>query len=145
MRTLPSTILLCCISLLLIAGITPVPAAATNAAPARPRAVFVTDVSFGRDPFFPASTRRGQPAIQPSTNAPAFAVNASFALKGISGTRLQPLALINNTTVAEGEVADIRSGARSYKVRCVEIRDRSVLIEIVATRQVQELRLREGI
>jgi hypothetical protein len=139
MKLLP---LLLCSAALVMGGYSS-SAAQTNAAPARPRAVF-EEFAGGRDPFFPASSRRGRPISVPTTNAPALIAHVQLSLKGISVTK-PPLALINNTTVAEGEVADIRSGARLVKIRCREIRDTSVLVEIVGSEQVQELKLREGI
>ena len=67
-------------------------------------------------------------------------------LKGISGTKAQPLALINSSTIAEGEVADIKWGLRQVvKVRCLEIRDSSVLVQLVGTSETRELKFREGI
>lgn len=118
----------------------------TNAPVVRPLSVFKNDLT-GKDPFFPESTRRNvQPASPGSTGkeAPAIAANA-FSLKGISRSALQPLALINNATIAVGESAEIRANGRPIKIRCREIRDRSVLIEIDGTGEMKELKLREGI
>jgi len=140
-KMLPVT--LCSIAAL-AAGAACASGAQTNAAPAvRPRAVF-EEFAGGRDPFYPNSTRRGRPTSQPSTNAPVMIARINLSLKGISGSK-PPLALINNTTVAEGEVADVRAGSQYYKIVCREIRERSVLIQIVGTEQVHELKLRDGI
>jgi len=118
----------------------------TNAPVVRPLSVFNANDAQGKDPFFPESTRRlTQPAIAsaPKENTPA--QNYSFSLKGISGSKLQPLALINNATVGVGEFAEVRASGRPVKIRCREIRDQSVVIEIDGTGEVKELKLRDGI
>jgi ABC-type uncharacterized transport system ATPase subunit len=117
--------------------------------PALVRSVFVDDPRTGKDPFFPNSVRRREVVETKSsaTNA-APTPNALFsqlALKGISGLKDQRLALINSSTVAEGEQADIRAGYQLIKIICREIRDRSVLIEFPGTGEVRELKLRDGI
>jgi hypothetical protein len=117
----------------------------TNAPAARPLAVFKDDLA-GKDPFFPESTRRtAQPVTPGSTKeSPAIAANV-FSLKGISRSAVQPLALINNATIAVGELAEVRANGRPIKIRCREIRERSVLIEIDGTGEMRELKLRDGI
>ena len=114
--------------------------------PSRPRSVFEDNPNTGKDPFFPKSTRRRQEIVRAvATNAPPTLPSAELALKGISGSKSQPLALINTTTVGLGEKAEVKCGQQAIMLRCLEIRDRSVLIEIVATGELRELRLREGI
>jgi hypothetical protein len=56
-------------------------------------------------------------------------------LQGISGGAEKRLAIINNRTFDIGEEAELRIDAKPLKVRCLEIRDRSVLIEINGHRQ----------
>ena len=65
-------------------------------------------------------------------------------LQGMSGLEGQRLALINGATVAVGEIADIKCDG-IVKVRCVEIRDRSVVLELVASGETREIRLRDNI
>jgi len=132
--------MLCCAALAAVSGAA---GADTNAAPVRPKSVFIDDVAFGRDPFFPNSTRRSH-STAPATAAPVSVANLALSLKGISGSK-PPYALINNTTLSEGEEAEIRVGRETIKVRCTEIRDRSVFIEIVGTGRIHELKLRDGI
>ena len=118
----------------------------TNA-PARPASVFADDLQ-GKDPFFPDSVRRLQTIAHSSgTNSAtrALTITTRLILKGISGSKTQPMALINNSTFSEGEAGEVRSGAQYVKIRCREIRDRSVLVEIDGTGEVRELKLREGI
>ncbi len=116
--------------------------------PAVVRSVFTDDPNTGKDPFFPRSARR-QPAVEvaSATNAapPPSTLFSQLTLKGISGTKGQRLALINSSTIGVGERAEIRSGAQLVKILCREIRDSSVLIELVGGTEVRELKLREGI
>jgi len=115
----------------------------------RPVSSFVDDPTKGKDPFFPDSMRRltATPAPAPNTTntAPVLISPVAFSLKGISGPKGQRLALVNNTTLAIGEVTEVRSAGQAVKILLREIRDRSVLIEIVATGEIKELKLREGI
>lgn len=55
---------------------------------------------------------------------------AGLALKGISGGAGKSLAIINNRTFEVGEEALLRAANQIYKVRCVEIRDKSVIINV---------------
>ena len=117
------------------------------APPAIVKSIFVADGRTGKDPFFPNSTR-GREVIPQNitTNAAPLPSQAfeSLALKGISGTKGQRLALINSATVGIGELAEIRCGREIVKIRCLEIRDRSVLIELNSTGETKELKLRDG-
>jgi hypothetical protein len=119
-----------------------------QASPVVPKSVFVDNVNIGKDPFFPNSTRRTESIPRVAVTNEVAPVNLLFdqlVLKGISGIKGQPLALINSSTVAPGEAAEIRVGGRSIKLRCREIRERSVLIELDGSNETKELKLREGI
>src|SRR5262245_28686484 len=65
--------------------------------PAVPQSTFnqPKKLSEGRDPFFPKSTRIPAAGVSPKPT-PTPAPIAELALKGISGTPEQPLAIINN-------------------------------------------------
>lgn len=117
--------------------------------PAVPKSVFVDDVQNGKDPFYPNSTRRQEalPRVAATTNSapvPSMLFDQLF-LKGISGTKGEPLAIINSATVGLGEIAEIKCSGQIVKVRCREIRERSVLIELVGSHEVKELKLRDNI
>ena len=60
-------------------------------------------------------------------------------LKTISGPRARRLALINNQTFSAGEAARVRLNDGEVKVRCVEIRDRSVLVSVEGQAAPREL------
>jgi len=115
-----------------------------------PRSVFEIPSSPGEglDPFFPKSTRLfGQRASR--TNA-APAVRVSLALRGLAGVpgnRLATLTTRDNPprslVLAEGETGTLKTAAGEVRIRCVQIEDDRVLVEINGIRQ--ELRLRDGL
>jgi len=51
-------------------------------------------------------------------------------LKIISGTPQRRLATVNNQTFLVGETLTVQVGQTSLRVRCLEIRERSVLVDI---------------
>ena len=134
-------------------NVTSTTAAGSSATPAAtpveteiPQSVFVvpTSPSEGRDPFFPRTMRLfagTRTASNPKTNQPSFVVE--LALKGISGTRERPLAIINNQTFAAGEENDVVSGARRVRIRCVEINVPAETVTIQIGNERRELRLRQ--
>jgi len=93
-----------------------------------PRSIFgiPTNPQEGRDPFYPNSTR-------PYENAPASKKSmgdvTSLILKGISGPPDHRLAIINNRTLAVGDEQDLTTPQGRIHIRCVEIKDNSVVIE----------------
>ena len=122
-------------------------AATRIAPPATIKSLFVADGRTGKDPFFPNSTRGREvvPQIIPTNTVPQQSLAlGQLALKGISGTKGQRLALINSSTVGIGESAEIRCSQGIVKIRCLEIRDRSVLIALDSTGETKELKLRDG-
>ena len=122
----------------------------TNRPPAEvvmPKSIFVTNEVAGKDPFFPNSERRKvtvDPTGGQKTPKPVGA--GALFLRGIttdsSGKRI---ALINNLTFAKDEVLDVRVGDGKLKLRCVEIREKSVVVEIVGESEQRELKLPEKI
>ena len=119
------------------------PANATNAPAATPIEIPKSEFALptasaqGRDPFFPNSVRTGTAKTRdPGTSAP---VSIVIELKGISGK----FALINNRTFAAGEEADVTAGKEKVHVRCVSIKEDSVLVEVEG--KAQELKLRPGL
>lgn len=118
------------------------------ASPALIKSVFIAATGSGKDPFYPNSNRRLEVTPQPqsiATNSVPKASTIQIALKGISSSRGQRFALLNSTTIGVGELAEIRCGTQWVKIRCREIRDRSVLIELDGTGELKELKLRDGV
>jgi hypothetical protein len=123
---------------------TPTPKASYPAV--HPVSLFVYDPGFGKDPFFPTSTRRPiqQVAKAPAnTEVPRTAVPDFIILKGFSILREKKLAIINNRTVEEGEEFGLKHFNEIVTVRCVEIKEKTVLIKVNGT--TKELQLRRGL
>ncbi len=124
-------------------------APATNASQPPPpaKSVFVDEVQFGKDPFFPRSTRRAKavPVAPAAVSAPSLAtvILGQLTLKGISVSPNGRYALINNTTLAAGERAELKLTGQVAKIRCVEVRNDSVLIGIEGVNELKELKLKE--
>ena len=93
------------------------------------KSVFMDNPQFGKDPFFPKSSRREVVVENPNTVVEPLQASG-LSLKGISGTVGKRLAIINNRTFEVGEEIILRVANQSFKVRCVEIRDKSVIISI---------------
>lgn len=94
-----------------------------------PQSVFDYDGKGLKDPFFPLSTRVKVKASTSATNELAIS-GSIFKLKGMSGTADNPLALINNRTLAVGESAEVTTETGRYKIHCLEIRKYSVVIRV---------------
>ncbi len=71
-------------------------------------------------------------------------IYSDLILKGISGPANRRLALINNQTLGAGETAAVRLGAGEVKIRCVEVREKSVIVTIDGSPERRELRMRGG-
>jgi hypothetical protein len=118
--------------------------ATTNAEPAQPeipKSVFVipTTPQEGKDPFFPRSTRLfGSVALK--TNMPAAAFALELRLNGISGTADHRLAIINNQTFEANEEGGVPVNSGRVRVRCLEIRADSVLVQVGGEQRVLRLR-----
>ena len=116
-------------------------------APIVPKAVFIDDTLVGKDPFFPSSTRRQEKVVRAtptSPSTPPISYLSYLSLKGISLLEGRKLALINGTTIAEGELAEIRLSGQLLKIRCREIRERSAVVEIEGGGEIKELKLRDN-
>jgi hypothetical protein len=64
-----------------------------------------------------------------------------LTLKNISGPRKHRFALINNQTFAPGDSAKVRMRDNEVVVRCIEIKDSSVVVSVDGQPGQQELRL----
>jgi len=96
--------------------------------PSAPKSVFNDDPSFGKDPFFPRSPRRKFVAKAPDEKPPDPTVPDTITLRGISVSDGRKLAIINNHTVGEGEEFSIKINGQVLKGQCVEIKEKSVIV-----------------
>ena len=78
-------------------------------------------------------------APPPSSNAQQF---DDLVLKGISGTKQKRLAMINNQTLAAGEIGTVRVSGKAMQIRCEEIYDRSVIVSWNRGQERRELKFR---
>ena len=120
--------------------------AATNAAPAQleiPKSVFIIPNSpqEGKDPFFPCSKRLFASAVV-KTNLPPSAPAAELYLNGISGSPERRLAIVNNQTFAANEEGEVPTNRGRARIRCLEVKADSVVIQVGGEQRV--LRLRPG-
>lgn len=99
-----------------------------------------TTLREGRDPFHPNSTRVIAMMRPVEKAAPG---PATLELKGISGTPENPLAIINNRTMAVGEEQQVTTPQGRVKVMCLEISGTKVTVK--AQGQRRELLLRKGL
>ena len=95
----------------------------------------------------PVSKPAQAPKPTPKTSPAAASKDArasELELRRISGSRQRRQALINNQELSAGETATIHLASGKVKVRCVEIRERSVLVFVSGEKQSRELRLMGG-
>jgi type II secretory pathway component PulC len=72
----------------------------------------------------------------------AVTVTVDLKLNGISGTAARRLAIINNRTFEANEEGAVSTPSGPVRIRCLEIKDDSVLVQIGGEQRV--LRLRPG-
>ncbi len=93
------------------------------------RSVFILPANpgQGRDPFFPKSNRPYETAMTATNNSVGI---TSLVVRGISGPPDHRLVIINNHTFAAGDIVDVITDQGRIRVHCVEIKPRSVVIEV---------------
>jgi hypothetical protein len=69
-------------------------------------------------------------------------VPAQLTLKGISGSGQRRFALVNDRTLVKNELARVRVGNSNLTVRCLEIREASVILQLNGSAEKTELFLR---
>jgi len=65
-----------------------------------------------------------------------------IVLKGISGSPNARFALINNQTLGKGETGNVKAGQKTVTVKCLEIKEKSVVVQIEGIEQPREIRLK---
>jgi hypothetical protein len=88
--------------------------------------VIPTNPHDGRDPFFPESVRAAE-SMMASTHTVEI---TSLKVPGISGTPGHLFAIINNHTFGVGEEGDVKTAGGPVHLRCVEILNDAVMVEI---------------
>ena len=107
-----------------------------------PRSLFVmpTSPKEGRDPFFPRSSRLYTSVVLKTNQVP---VTLDLRLNGVSGSPDHRLAIINHRTFEKGEESEVTTSSGRVLIRCMEIKDESVVIRIGG--EQRELHLRSGL
>ncbi len=77
--------------------------------------------------------------LWPPPAASRTSVPDTLKLKGISGAASRRFALINDTTLLKNEEGKVRVGSSNVLVRCLDIREKSVLIQVRGAAQTTEL------
>ena len=117
------------------------------APPGAPRSVFISlpgEDGFGKDPFYPRSTRFIKQAAKVEDVATVKqGVPESVVLNGISLLEGRKLAIINNYTVAEGEDFTLRIDGKLIKGQCVEIKVKSAVVKVSG--ETKEIPLRSNL
>jgi hypothetical protein len=90
------------------------------------------------DPELKPKRREPRQVIPPSPAA--VRVPDKLVLRGILGSGTRRLALINDATLAAGEEGRAHLGAQEIRLKCVEIRDDAVVVQVDGGDR-QELRL----
>jgi TPR repeat protein len=65
-----------------------------------------------------------------------------IVLKGISGSPNARFALINNQTLGKGETGNVKAGQKTVTVKCLEIKEKSVIVQIEGIEQPREIGLK---
>jgi hypothetical protein len=65
-----------------------------------------------------------------------------IVLKSISGPSTRRLALINNQTLGIGETGKVKAGQKTVTVKCLEIKEKTVIVQIEGIEQPRELGLK---
>jgi hypothetical protein len=109
-----------------------------------PRSIFIipTSPQESHDPFFPNANYLFAASVTKKPSSP----NVGLALKAISGSADKKLAMISlagtNRTLPEGEESEVMTSSGRVKIRCIEIKGESVVVEVGGERR--ELHLPSG-
>jgi hypothetical protein len=120
----------------------PAPAAPASQPVPPPKSIFSFDPKSSKDPFFP-KTHRFESLIVKSNDLPLPPpplFPEEIRCQGFSGTPSRPMVIINNKTVEKGEAFDLLIKGQRVRVRCVDILDKRVVLEVNGV--TKELKLR---
>ena len=143
MKTLSKIFFLAAAGVALLPIVAPGDTAKTVPAPAKPavvkpmpvRSIFVmpTNSREGRDPFYPESLRPYEALAAAATGG--VVESGSLICKGVLGTPGHFVAIINNHAFAVGDEGEVKTKGSQIRIRCVEIRNNLVVIEINGQRR----------
>lgn len=112
---------------------TPAKPAAVKPTPIRSVFVMPTNSREGRDPFYPESLRPYEAAAAAASGG--VVESSALICKGVLGTPGHFVAIINNHAFAVGDEGEVKTKGTPIRIRCVEIRNNLVVIEINGQRR----------
>jgi protein disulfide-isomerase len=83
----------------------------------------------------------GKPSGPASTAKATLAPRGGLQLQGIVAKKGRRIAQINNETLTAGQSAKVRIASGEISIRCLEIRDASVIVRVEGRKEPLELRL----
>lgn len=105
---------------------------------------YVRQITPGRMAKAPATSQSAANGTQPAFNGAPTAplrLYSDLTLKAITGTKGHRFALLNNQTFAAGDTAKVKLEDREVKVRCLEVRERSVVVAVEGQQGQREITL----
>ena len=113
----------------------PAPVKPTVVKPTPVRSIFVmpTNSREVRDPFYPESLRPYEATAAAATGG--VIESSALICKGVLGTPGHFVAIINNHAFAVGDEGEVKTKGSQIRIRCVEIRNNLVVIEINGQRR----------
>jgi acetolactate synthase small subunit len=95
----------------------------------------------GKDPFFPNRRLQDDKATpQPHSTKPQ-----ELVLRGVTGSADRRVALINDLVFTKGETGKIKVGTNTFRIRVIDIREKSVIIDREGQPRPLELPLIENL
>jgi hypothetical protein len=106
-----------------------------------PKSVFAYRA--GKDPFFPdLRWEESKPIADGKGDQKK---QEDMVLRGIAGSSDRRVVLINGHPLKKGEVREIKAGTNTFKIRVIEIKEKSVIIEREGQPGPTELPLRDDV
>lgn len=105
---------------------------------------YVRQITPGRVAKDAVGAQPAAAAVQPAFNGAPTApprLYSDLTLKAVTGTKSRRLALLNNQTFAAGDVAKVKLQNRDVKVRCLEVREKSVVVAVEGQQAQREISL----
>jgi thioredoxin-related protein len=93
-----------------------------------------------RPPVISATPVREAPPFGGAITQPA-PVYTNLVLKSITGSPSRRFALINSETLSAGDTTRVKLGERKLNVRCVEVQEKTVIVQVEGERGTRELKL----
>ena len=100
------------------------------------------DLTLVREVNMPARTNPPPQTATATASVTAPTAPATLILKGITWSKTKPLALINDRNFAPNEEGKVRLGQSNVVIRCLAIREDSVVIQVAGASEPQTLRLK---